>query len=581
MKNLTTTLQRGNLKPKDRVLLIVQNQVKLETTGKAILTEAEIHAIDKEWQPKDNGEVKEYNLYLKGWRTAGFAELDAQTTYLNTSVSFQQAKIVNFQLRLYPVYRDTKRWLERLKDIKPVTIEEAVEIADKQKQEHLRLGKDFDQAVYELAFESLSQDRQEDFKTLYEEADFDSEYLDQEEALADILRGKDKPTAEDKDKIAELISKRPYNKYAKEYQFFHYFGSIPIREVVIRWFKEKGLSPEGQLTDKEKTAVDKVAIEQKLTKQAVVEGEYAENLAETMVAYAKDHHTTVEAELKQTTLKWLDNGLLEDYEPLFISKSKEGYNGKTKYPHDELFSEWLKAKAEARKTLNDLIKEGKLAVKDEGKTITGESLYNLKSDYEFVKDFKERVDKYDANLGIVYEDNDPEHKGQHLDRELLVCNKDDKGNKIDIFSPFSMATAKIDQFLDIVGWLKETQVDGETVVEFNDEKLNDFARQTTEQLVNGYASLLAFRDIFRRLSKTYRIDLTYKINKWIAEVEGFIDHHNEGVEIIKNLKKEALTKKGKARLKDDLFIDKNKITPDTVRVGEYVKEFTEILGEDF
>lgn len=579
MKNLITTLQRGNLKPKERVLLIVQNQISKETTGKEVLSEAEIHAIDKEWQPKDNGEVKEYNAYLKGWRTVGFAELDAQTTYLNSNLAYQQEKLTNFQLQIYPFYRETKNWLDRLKEIKPVTLKEATEIANKQRQEWLNGGQDFDFVVYNLAFESLPKDIQNDLEILYEEASYDSEYLDQEEILADILRGKDKPTAEDKEKIAELIANRPYNKYANEYQFFHYFGSIPIRKVVIRWFKEKGLSPEDKLTDKEKEAVEKVALEQKLTKQAVVEGEFAENLAEIMKAYAKEHNTTVEAELKKTTIDWLDNGLLDEYEPLFISKGKKSYNGTTKHPHNELFDEWLKSKTKAREILNNLVKEKKLVVKDDGETITGDSLYNLKSDYKFVKEFKENVDNYQPTLGMVYEDNDPEHKGQNLDGELLICNK--RKNGLVGLSPFHMATAKLEQFLDIVGWLKETQIDGETVVEFNNEKIKEFSKNTTTKLSENYGILLSFKELFKRLSKTYKIDLTYKINEWVSSAESFIDSHNEVIETIKNLDKVSLTKKGKSRLKDDLFIDKNKITPDFGRVGNYFNEFTEILGEDF
>ena len=40
------------------------------------------------------------------------------------------------------------------------------------------------------------------------------------------------------------------------------------------------------------------------------------------------------------------------------------------------------------------------------------------------KDFKKRTDTYDANLGLVYAENDPDHKGDHLDQELLICDLD-------------------------------------------------------------------------------------------------------------------------------------------------------------
>ena len=604
MKNLTTALQKGNLKPKDRVLLIVQNQVKLETTGKAILSDAEIHALDQGWQPKDNFEVKEYNRYLKGWRTAGFAELDAQTAYLNTALVFQQEKLTSFQLSVYPFYRKAKVCLKRLNEITPVTIEEALAVAQKQKDTKLRQGEDFDYAVYELAFESLSKGLQKDLATLYEEVEYETDYLDAEEALAEILKGKDKPTDKGKDKIADLIIKQCYNRHVKEYQFYHYFASIPIREIAKRWLKEKGfkpLTPEEITDEKEKSVMASVAKEREISEKEVLEGVFAENLVSKLETYAKENKTTVEAELKQTILKWLDSGLLEEYQPIFISKSYDGYNGKTKLPHDQLFREWLKAKTKAREALSKLVKEERLVLKNrtgkesraevwssnatksdpKGRVITGESLYNLKSNYQFIKDFKERVDRYDPNLGIVYADNDPENKGQHLDRELLICDKTEKG-KASNLSVFKLATHGIKNFLDIVGWIKETQVKGETILEFESDKIKEFTKKTTKELVSGYATLLAFRDIFNRLSKTYKIDLTYKINKWITEVEGFIDYHNEEIERATEANKKLYSSKGeKLKLKDDLFINKNKVTPNKERVGDYLKEFGETLEGDF
>ena len=69
MKDLTALLSKGNLTPKERILLWVANQVSEEKDGKPILTAADKHALVRGWTPKDNNEAREYNRYNDGWRT--------------------------------------------------------------------------------------------------------------------------------------------------------------------------------------------------------------------------------------------------------------------------------------------------------------------------------------------------------------------------------------------------------------------------------------------------------------------------------------------------------------------------------
>ena len=100
---------------------------------------------------------------------------------------------------------------------------------------------------------------------------------------------------------------------------------------------------------------------------------------------------------------------------------------------------------------------------------------------------------------------------------------------------------------------------------------------------SNYATLLAFRAIFERLSVTYRIDLGYKINNWIAEVEGFIDSHNEALETATKKGFADIRSKKTVRIKDNMYIDKKNIQaqPSNERVAGYFKEFEEALGSDF
>ncbi len=586
MKNLTNALQKGNLKPKERVLLLVHNAVKEETTGKGILSEAEKHAISDGWQPTNNEQVKEYNRYNQGWKTAGFAELDAQTTFLETKIIFLQEGKISLFLYMYPFYREAKLWLDKLDIIKPVTIEQANEIVKKQREIKLKEGQNFDYAVYLLAFESLDKAIQKDLETLYDEVGYDHTYLDQEEALYDLLKGKDKPTAEDKDKIADLIVDRAYNKFAKEWQLWHYYASIPLKEIGKKWIDKRGVKIqkpseygiEDSLFNEARKKIEKAQKKELSTEEALKEF-ISEGLTTTLKAYAKNHKTTVRGELKEVVREWLDNGLLEEYEPLFKSTSKEAYNGKTKLPHNELFKLWLEAKDKARETLEGLIKEGKL--KREGSTITGDSLYSFKGkSYKFIEEFKKDADRYNANLGIVYADDDPDHKGQYQDRELLITelNKEGKPHPIN-FS--QMAIAHIKTYINGVGLLKETEVDGERVIEFNDERFTETMKKTTKGLKDHYAILLSFKELFRRLSKTYGIDLSYKIDKWIEETEGFIDDHNETLKMATKKGFSEITDNKVVRFKEDFYIDKDKVKPDQERVAGYFKELEDLLGDDF
>ena len=586
MKNLTNALQKGNLTAKERVILLVHNAVKEETTGKGILTEAEKHALSEGWQPTNNEQVREYNRYMKAWRTVGFAELDAQTTFLETQSFYNQEKQATTHLLLYPFFRNAKQWFERLDTILPVNVKRALEIIEKQKQVKLKDGMDFDYAVYQLAYELTDKQTQEDLKTLYEEVAYEHQYLDQEEALYSLLKDKDSLTTADKEKLTEWIVKSGYNSFAKEWQLWHYYASIPLKEIGKRWITKRGIVP-AEITDKREKEVFEKARKQvveargtDLTPNEALIEYTAENLVNYLQEYATAHNTSVESELKAVVMEWLDKGLLTAYEPLYKSTSTQTHNGDTKQPHNEIFKKWLEAKAKAKGILEGLVKEGKLQQK--GDTITGESIYTFTGEYEFIKKHKEYIDRYDANLGIVYADDDPEHKGRHLDRELLICDTTETG-KVSPLSMFDMAKDHLKSYFNVMGLVTETEEKGERVISFKEDVFNELVKNTTELLRNNYAILLAFKTIFDKASKAYRIDLSYKINRWIGEVEGFIDSHNHAIQTATERRFYEIEEKKKVRIKEDWYIDKKAIQaqPSHERVKGYFKEFEETLGSDF
>lgn len=578
-KNITALLQKGDIKPKERVLLLVANQVSEERDGKSILTEADKHALSEGWTPKDNNEVREYNRFNEGWRLAVFAEMDAQTTFLITKAEHFRKYIITTELNLYPFYREQLNIVERLKNIKVVDIKEAIEITKKQREQKLKNGIDFDYAIYQLAFESLSDDFKKDLKTLYDEVEYEHQYLDQEETIANLLNGKNELTKEAKEKLAELIANKSYNKYAEKYQLYHYFAGIPLAEVARYFLASKGVKIKGKQLAQNQQADDE-------------DSKTHADIQKVIEDYARDNKVKIEAILKEACLKWLDGDLLEQYTPLVLSESKDTYSGDTKHPHNEIFKEWLKAKEKARATIQKLIDKGELKTEETGqdKTITGESLYNFKSDFEFVKDFKKQVDEYNANLGIVYKDGDPEHKGEHLDQELLIADKD-KDGKPAIVSIFGMSVKRIESGLQ-PHFFKEVEKNGKAYLEFKDEGMEKMFKKIRESLISGYAKLLAFEDIFNRLSKTYDTDLTGKIKNWRESVSEFIDQHNDALKRATGQKlwggednEEAeswlIEQRGVLKTKDDLFIDKEKIKPNKDGLKSYYTKFKDALGDDF
>lgn len=594
-KNISSLLQKGNLTPKERYILLIQNDLEKAKADKGFLTEADIQGLQN-WQAKTNEEAREWNRYNEGWKLSGRAGIEAEFVYAETKAEHFRKNIVATELIIYPFYRDHLNALQALKKIKVVDINEAVAITNKQREQKLKNGLDFDYAVYLLAFETLKDDYKQDLKTLYEEVEYDTEYLDNEEIIANLFNGKDELTKEAKEKIAELVAERSYNEFAKEYQLYHYFAGIPIMEIAKKWAKEKGIKPstkdyewlekiKGGLKKKGLTreVLDKAKAEQNLT------GNYAdeewlldEKIKEILEQYARDNQTTPKEIIKATCLKWLDEGLLiKDYTPIFNSKQKNTFSGDTKHQHDELFKEWLKAKNKARETLKTLADKGELEITadktGQDKTIAGESLYSFKGDFKFIKEFKERADNYDANAGLIYADGDAEHKGENIDRELLIGDKDS-------FSLFDMATKAVESIAKF-NYFKEAEKDGETYLEFKSEDIEKVFKETRQSIIDGYKKLLAFQDVFKRLSKTYKADLAFLINAKVEQVSEFIDTHNNyldtaledlyGFGVGFGLYKKPL------KTRDNLFIEKNKLQADTKTLEEWTTKFEEILGDDF
>lgn len=293
----------------------------------------------------------------------------------------------------------------------------------------------------------------------------------------------------------------------------------------------------------------------------------------------------------------------------------------------DLFERWLKSKALAKKTLLKHVNAGELEIRkrtdqetikdklyskhlydgelDEAKrifesigeevlyksdtderkafeifdemVITGESLYAFKQDYGFVKEFRERVDRYDPNLGIVYADDDPEHRGQHLDQEFVICGMSDKGVP-NIFSRFGMASHALSGLVERQGFFKEVKEDGRLFLKFKSVEIEVAFLARRQDLLKEYAKLLGFEKLFKRLSEIFEADMTYHISERIKAIREFMEQSNQAVQAalddgqdrLKKTRKGIFKRKEVLEFEDDLgIIDIDAIKPDEKAVAEH------------
>jgi len=252
-----------------------------------------------------------------------------------------------------------------------------------------------DDIIYDLAFYSLSESDQKEFNQLFPNIETEHDFLDEEEAIANLLNDKGELTPETTEKLADLIVKKAYNKYAGKYQLYHYFANIPILEVARRWAKEKGLKPTRKLNDRGAEALKAVAEKQGVSEDRAKEELFLETeVVDVMQKYAKDNNTTLEKILKGAVIDWFNEGI--PYPPL------------VKTEHKDLFNRWVKARKEMGDKIKNLIDKGELKTTDNGKTIVRDSLYNLKGhpdietviDNGFYRKNKEFRDYIKQNVGL-------------------------------------------------------------------------------------------------------------------------------------------------------------------------------------
>jgi hypothetical protein len=603
-------LNRGNLTPSERYILLIQNDIYRSKNGKDILTPADKEALEN-WKAHNDKEANEWNRLNDAWKHSGRVEIEAEFVYKDAQVSYMAQLPFILKLLDYPAFYRMSRSIQTLEKVKKVTIKQALEIIAKQKAMKIESGLDFDYAVYQFAFELLTEDDKKSLNELYSDIETDHQYLDQEEIIASLFDGKDTLSQEAKEKLASFVSERAYNKFAKEYQLYHYFACISLLKVAKYFLTSKGITVKGTVSSEDQEAGDQT------------ENTY-ENITKAMKEYSDQHGQKMEDMLKEACLRWLDNGLLDEHRPLVISNKAD------------LLERWLAKRTEAKNLLLEYVRDGILKLRERGEDenrlaklcsknlcdtelknirkfmkniggeitekteeeerlafeqftepiITGESLYACDKSHKFIREFKERADEYEPNLGIVYKDNDPEQLGEHLDKELLICYLT-KDGKPTFLSPHEMSITIIAGITEGMNMFEEETSEGITYLKFSDEPYRDAFTERCKNLIDGYAKLLAFEGIIQRLSETFKTDLTEHISVRIKTLKTYLEEINKAIRTATNTddrleqksKFNGFKRTDKLVFKDFDLIDIEAITPDIKSIEDHEKKFKEILGE--
>jgi hypothetical protein len=218
-------------------------------------------------------------------------------------------------------------------------------------------------------------------------------------------------------------------------------------------------------------------------------------------------------------------------------------------------------------------------------TLAGESLYGFAGDFTFVKDFKKRVDEYEPNLGIVYAEGDIEHKGEHLDGELLICDLDEHGEP-SVVSPYGLSFMRFEASFDAVAFLAEEERDGKRFLTFSGAKIEKVFRGSRESFIEAYGKLLAINEVLHTLVSTYECEVDYRTTILLAALDGYIESHNDALrKATRPLKfsdyeesDENVDAKDVLEMDQSLYIDKSAIVPDASVIEEHTAKLKEILG---
>lgn len=380
MKNISNMLGNGNLTPRERALILIQDDLKERMYGVSSLTEADVQALQNfraDWR-NDRLSIEKYNEIMAIWRMIDNVVIDSQTAYMNMTIEYLRSH------RLFTmIFYGSKKQSEAittglLKDFVPKGLLLLLKNS----------GLDYKKTIYNLAFSNLDPVTQEDSLKLYPDCKTEHHYFLQELFLAKYLSDKKLELAhsEKKEIVEEIV-----NSFSWDY--IEKMKALKNEDLWLSFF-------EGYFAD-----VLYVYFLEKSANYSNIHFRDEEDLKSIFVTMLKDGEIAkVKGILRSGISKWLDEGLFtKEFIPACASEGKETCNNcDTTKTHKEIIKEWQVKYAGAEKVVNDLVESGKLQVVTkirkihsfsfEETILTGESIFELEDSYLFVKEYREQVE---------------------------------------------------------------------------------------------------------------------------------------------------------------------------------------------
>lgn len=133
---------------------------------------------------------------------------------------------------------------------------------------------------------------------------------------------------------------------------------------------------------------------------------------------------------------------------------------------------------------------------------------------------------------------------------------------------------------------EEKTEEGKKLLELPD-KWSDHLAENIEGTKRGYAKVQGFKSVCETLGKIFSVDLSYKADRWLKELDRLIEAQNDTMEFITMEKagRKMQYERWSYPFKDTRLspVDTSAIEPATEDVGvkRYAKEFYDILGDPF
>lgn len=378
MKSLTNILRRSNITPFERVKALVHNDMQREKTGKDGLSESDIYALTKGWNP-NRSEASEYNKYINIVQLEDTMKMDTQMFLYRSELSL---------LRNQRMLDHFLSYAKRLKHIsehvftKDIPTDESIRFLIR--NTYLR----YENLVHLFTFYNLSKEIRDDLLLLDAEITGCEKYMDDQVFLYE--RYKDGSlSSDDKNLIVDRIYSRMYYEGAKKikkstaekdgFLLHAFFAELPIKDLFKKIVADRCIASGKKDTDTE------------------------EGILSLVEECAKNRNISIEKLVKETLFEWLDNGLfVKEYSPIYLSKRFDTWNGNTKKNHKELFTTWYEELQKSKQYFEELFDSKKLNKKIIEKdflgmtrkieVVTGESLYACSEDVDFVSEYKKQIE---------------------------------------------------------------------------------------------------------------------------------------------------------------------------------------------